>query len=252
MPKGEEVRSVPPQNVSHIALGLEVQEIFSSSGRGRSVSLDIPLYRTREQSPQGWATIQNNLGAVLDELAGRSEGAQAAEYLQQAVAAYKGALQVYTREQLPQDWAMTQNNLGNALANLAGRSEGAQAAEYLQQAVAAYQSALQVRTREQLPQDWAETQNNLGNTLRLLAVRSEGAQAAEYLQQAVAALKSALQVYTASDFPDRWAKTMRNLALAYESQGDWSNARQTYEALLRHDPNNASVQARLKELSQKH
>jgi len=45
MPKGEEVRSVPPQNVSHIALGLEVQEIFSPSGRGRSVSLDIPLIR---------------------------------------------------------------------------------------------------------------------------------------------------------------------------------------------------------------
>ena len=46
MPKGEELRSVPPQNVSHIALGLEVQDIFSPSGRGRSVSLDIPLYRT--------------------------------------------------------------------------------------------------------------------------------------------------------------------------------------------------------------
>jgi Tfp pilus assembly protein PilF len=72
------------------------------------------------------------------------------------------------------------------------------------------------------------------------------------LQQAVAAYKSALQVRTESDFPNRWAQTMANLALAYERQGDWSNARQTYEDLLRHDPNNASVQARLKELSQKH
>jgi hypothetical protein len=46
MPKGEELRFVPPQNVSSIALGLEVQEVLSPSSRGRSVSLDIPLYRT--------------------------------------------------------------------------------------------------------------------------------------------------------------------------------------------------------------
>src|ERR1700687_1795885 len=46
MPKGEEVRSVSQQNVSPSAQGLEVKEL-SPSGRGRSVSLDIPLYRTR-------------------------------------------------------------------------------------------------------------------------------------------------------------------------------------------------------------
>jgi len=46
MLKGEEVRSVPPQNLSPSAQGLEVKETLSSSGRGRSVSLDIPLYRT--------------------------------------------------------------------------------------------------------------------------------------------------------------------------------------------------------------
>ncbi len=46
MPEGEEVRSALQQNVSPGAEGLEVKEIFSPSGRGRSVSLDIPLYRT--------------------------------------------------------------------------------------------------------------------------------------------------------------------------------------------------------------
>ena len=46
MPTGEEVRAVPPQNVSPSSLGLEVEEIYLPSGRGRSVSLDIPLYRT--------------------------------------------------------------------------------------------------------------------------------------------------------------------------------------------------------------
>ena len=46
MPKGEEVRSVSQQTVVPSALGLEVEEISSHSGPGRSVSLDIPLYRT--------------------------------------------------------------------------------------------------------------------------------------------------------------------------------------------------------------
>jgi len=46
MPEGEEVRSIPGQNVSPGAQGLEVKEIFSPSGRGRSVSFEIPLLRT--------------------------------------------------------------------------------------------------------------------------------------------------------------------------------------------------------------
>ena len=37
---------------------------------------------------------QNNLGNALSDLAERSEGPQAAAYLEQAVAAYRGALQV--------------------------------------------------------------------------------------------------------------------------------------------------------------
>ena len=51
MLKGEEVRSVSQQNVSPSAQGLEVKEISSPSGRGRSVSLDIPLYRTGHLVP---------------------------------------------------------------------------------------------------------------------------------------------------------------------------------------------------------
>ena len=38
--------------------------------------------------------------------------------LEEAVAAYREALQEWTRERVPLDWAMTQNNLGNALATL--------------------------------------------------------------------------------------------------------------------------------------
>ena len=44
--------------------------------------------------------------------------------LEQAVEAYRAALQEGTRERVPLDWAMTQNNLGDALRVLGEREIG--------------------------------------------------------------------------------------------------------------------------------
>jgi len=44
-PKGHRGREQKP-SASHSAQGLEVKESFSTSGRGKSIFLDIPLYRT--------------------------------------------------------------------------------------------------------------------------------------------------------------------------------------------------------------
>src|SRR3954454_10517952 len=64
---------------------------------------------TREQRSSDWAATQSNLGIMLNEMAGRTEMAQASQYLQHALDAFRSALQVRTREQLLQDWATTQN-----------------------------------------------------------------------------------------------------------------------------------------------
>ena len=55
---------------------------------------------------------QNNLGNALQSLGERESGTAR---LEEAVAAYRAALEERTRERVPLDWAMTQNNLGNAL-----------------------------------------------------------------------------------------------------------------------------------------
>ena len=68
--------------------------------------------------------------------------------LQEAVDAYRAALQELTRERVPLDWAVTQNNLGNALSRLGERESGTQR---LEEAVDAYRAALQERTRERVP-----------------------------------------------------------------------------------------------------
>jgi hypothetical protein len=110
-------------------------------------------WSSRNASAKDWAKTQNNLGNALWTQAGRSEGAESVRLLNEAVAAYREALKVYTREQFPQDWAATQSNLGNALRDQAGQSEGAEAVRLLNEAVAAHREALKVYTREQFPQD---------------------------------------------------------------------------------------------------
>jgi hypothetical protein len=111
---------------------------------------------------------QNNLGTALTRMGERLAGAEGARRLEEAVAAYRAALTVYTREALPQDWAMTQNNLGTALTRMGEREGGTEGARRLAEAVEAYRQALTVRTRDALPGQWAATQHNLGATLQVL------------------------------------------------------------------------------------
>ena len=53
---------------------------------------------------------QNNLGAALSMLGERESGTTRFE---EAVAAYRAALEEWTRERVPLQWASTQNNLTN-------------------------------------------------------------------------------------------------------------------------------------------
>src|SRR6187200_1505375 len=101
-----------------------------------------------------WTAAQNNLGTALQSLGKRQSGPAR---LEEAVAAYRAALEEWTRERVPLDWAMTQNNLGAALSTLGERESGP---ARLEEAVTAYRAALEEWTRERVPLDWAATQNN--------------------------------------------------------------------------------------------
>jgi tetratricopeptide (TPR) repeat protein len=163
---------------------------------------------------------QNNLGNALKELGTRSAGEEGRKLLEDALAAYRSALEVRTRADLPQDWAAAQNNLGSALKELGMRSGPEERRKLLEEAVAAYRSALEVRTRGDLPQDWAATQYNLGNALQQLGTRSAGEEERKLLEDAVAAYRSALEVYNKSDLPQFWAETQNNLSAALLALGN--------------------------------
>ena len=96
--------------------------------------------------------------------------------LEDAVAAYRAALEERTRERVPLQWAETQANLGNALGRLGERESGT---AKLEEAVAAYRAALEERTRERVPLDWAASFGNQGVAMMLIADRTNGGALAE-------------------------------------------------------------------------
>jgi Flp pilus assembly protein TadD len=113
---------------------------------------------TRARVPLLWAAAQNNLGNTLQTLGSR-EGTPAR--FEQAVQAYREALEEFTRDRVPLDWAAVQNNLGNALEKLGMFSE----------AVEAYRNAGEVFTREAHPDNNAMVIQNLVRVTKQLLDR---------------------------------------------------------------------------------
>ena len=147
-----------------------------------------------------WAMTQNNLGGALAVLGQRESGTAR---LEEAVTAYRAALEEETRERVPLQWATTQNDLGDALKTL-GEREGGTAR--LEEAVAAYRAALEEWTRERVPLLWAKAQYNLGNALARLGERESDT---SRLEEAVSAWESCLTV-TASAWPQSLVEDVRS------------------------------------------
>ena len=142
---------------------------------------------------------------------GQREGGTAR--LEEAVAAYREALEERTRERAPLDWAATQTSLGDVLSTL-GNREGRTTS--LEEALVAYREALKVQTREQEPLEWARIQNNLGSVLRRLGERESGT---TKLEEAATAYYEALKEQTRERGPADWAIAQNNLGGVLQALG---------------------------------
>ncbi len=178
--------------------------------KGLNLDLDVSIAIARQCLSR--PTDRDERGAALNDLAislqtlGERESGTAR--LEEAVAAYRAALEEITRERVPLDWATTQNNLGNALSTLGARESGT---ARLGEAVSAYRAALEEQTRERAPLDWAMTQTNLGAALQTLGERESGT---ARLEEAVAAYRAALEELTRERAPLQWAGTTGNMGVA--------------------------------------
>ncbi len=100
---------------------------------------------------------QNNLGLAYND---RIKGDKA-ENIENAIAFFEAALEIYTRNDFPQQWAMTQNNLGEAYKD---RIKGDKA-NNIEKAIAFFEATLEILTPTALPIDCLQTARNLGNLL---------------------------------------------------------------------------------------
>jgi tetratricopeptide (TPR) repeat protein len=121
------------------------------TGNSEPLAESIGLYRlldeyTRARVPLDWAVTQNNLGLALWRFGERESGTAR---LEEAVAAYREALQGRTRARVPLQWA-----IGIALWRLGERESGT---ARLEEAAAAFREALQENTRARVPHQWAMT-----------------------------------------------------------------------------------------------
>ena len=132
--------------------------------------------------------------------------------LEEAVAAYRAALQEWTRERVPLDWAMTQNNLGIALRIWAS---GRRAASGWRRRWRPMSGAAGTDPRARAAR-LGRAQNNLGNALWTLGERESGT---ARLEEAVAAYRAALQEWTRERVPLDWATTQNNLGNALSDAG---------------------------------
>ena len=88
--------------------------------------------------------------------------------VEEAVAAYREALEALSRERVPLQWAASLDNLGQALVALGMRQTGT---EQLEDAVASFRAALSVFEQAGSTSRVSETKENLDRAQTLLAKR---------------------------------------------------------------------------------
>ncbi|WP_425088296.1 hypothetical protein [Stappia sp.] len=189
-----------------------IQDIWYERGRDKGINFDLEVAimlaeRTCDiaDGPDQTGEALNDFGSAVATLGARQNETVR---LEEAISAYRLALEARTRDRVPLDWAMTQMNLGNTLATLGQRESGT---ARLEEAVSAYRLALEERTRDRVPLEWAMVQMNLGIALKSLGQRESGT---AHLEEAVSAYRLSLEERTRDHAPLDWATTQMNLGNA--------------------------------------
>jgi tetratricopeptide (TPR) repeat protein len=187
-------------------------ELLKAADHFRNV---IALAERDTEQPRGvirllCARAQRNLANALLSLAQRESHTVRME---EAVAALRAALEVFTRELSDGLWVNTQGDLAMALwllgtrENETGCSEKAIAASHVKEAIAAFRETLEVYSRESSPNMWAIHQLSIGSALYDL--NDMEADAAR-LEEAVAAYGEAEKEATREREPFTWARIQRS------------------------------------------
>jgi tetratricopeptide (TPR) repeat protein len=146
--------------------------------------------------------------------------ANAPPLLEQAVQAFRRALEVYTKANPTERWVDAQLDLGDALMRIAAWANGSQSAMLFDQAAQAYRQALEAVSKQNAPRDWADAHSRLGEVLLDRYERSGADRDPALLDLSIEASQDALQVYNKPDNPQEWANTQMILGSSLLTAGE--------------------------------
>ena len=181
---------------------------------------EVLLLAPQTERPIDFSITQRLLGDALGILGQRQNGTR---NLEDAIAAYQGAITVLDEQQEFSHWAEVQNGLGIALGILGHRLGDEEA---LEKSIESLELSLKYRTQDQLPLGWATTQNNLAAMLQSVGQRKKDA---KMLKRAVEGYRAVLQVWTRNEVPLDWSATMNNLGMALRVLGEYRKGPRTLE-----------------------
>ncbi|MCB0041377.1 MAG: CHAT domain-containing protein, partial [Caldilinea sp.] len=145
--------------------------------------------------------------------------------IEEAIAAYRQALEVMTRAAMPVEWAQAMMNLATAYSD---RIRGDRA-QNIEEAIAAYRQALEVMTRAAMPVEWATSMMNLATAYKN-RIRGDRAQ---NIEEAIAAYRQALEILTPDSLPDDCRRTARSLANLCFSEGRYAEVLEPHRLAMR-------------------
>ena len=187
------------------ALYTEGDQMFDLPAFEQSITIfrRVLLLQPRDRAPTEWAKTQRKLGLSLRVFADFESGSRPREqviaHLNEAIAAYRAALEELTRDKTPSEWATTQLFLGTALSSLGSHETGT---AHLEQAVDAYHASLGIKVG-------LVTLDRLGRALTRLGDQETGT---AHLEEAVATFRSALQLESPNS--GNWIVLQDDLAVA--------------------------------------
>jgi len=179
----------------------------------------------REGDKEGVAIIQINIAQLLD-LRANLDHESPLHLLDEAIAARRKALRVFTQKDAPEDWAHILVGLARAMTLRGSLTNGQKGEEFLNESEAVLQQAITINKKERLAQPWARTHMELALLYRVRASRldpsaSESGQGLEVdmLKKSVAEFRLALEVFTRESLPKDWALIQVNLAQTLNDLG---------------------------------
>lgn len=165
---------------------------------------------SREKDPKLWARAEYRFGVTLGLQALRTivnHGLQASVSFDEAIAAFRASLEVFTREQDPVNWARTQFSLGDILTASGIKPNGDAIGALLEQRAAANRAVLEVFTREQYPDEWERATRSLGSALMGLAFYRPGSDSAREFEEGSKDLEDLREYQLEQKNLDGWLTT---------------------------------------------